>query len=519
VKQKRLKNYFAVGPHYNGGVLGHNQRSEQLPSVAIVIVTRNRCDSLLRLLSQIRELDYPREILDIFMLDNASTDGTGEKVKRFFPKAHLISNPKNLGIAISFNRGIRWVLKAERKYKYIWLLDDDAEVESQTLMPLVKAAEKDSSIAVVGSAVYEPNKRNQLITAGIRIVWKRTGLVYHIPRIEEADSLFDVEIIPSCSSLTRTDAYREIGLWDERFWLFWGDIDWCIRALRKGYRVCCFGKSRVWHKNWVETKRHFYTPYAIHAGMRGALLFYLRHNPLPYIASIRKYILKGYLKAAFESFTLRPNFARAYDEGVQDFLKGHFFQKDFRWSNDTKLDGLDDICRNLSKKIQKNPRIILNQIADGSQKTEIKKVFQNHFHQITWEEIQSKEGSEKLDPREPLKDWLCYHFPRFLLHLFTCFNRKDIILSSIDVLNFSNITAARHTILLDPSLRSCLRKNRIFKAFVDFFTTIKKGLRVAYFDLPYSLNNCRALKEAVEEFSKASQPIPPGIEDFSTRVF
>jgi len=278
-----------------------NHFSKQLPSVAIVILTQNRCDLLLRLLSQLRGLDYPKDLLDIFLLDNGSSDNTVENIQQGFPEVHLTSSEENIGIAAGFNMAIKGVLNAERKYKYIWLVDDDAEVESQTLMPLVDVSEKDSSIAVVGSAVYEPDKRDQLITAGIRISWKKSGLVYHIPRPDEVERLFDVEIIPSCSSLIRTDVYRKLGLWDERFWLYWGDNEWCMRVLRNGYRVCCAGKSRVWHRNWVETKPHFYFQYAIHGGMRGALLFYLRHNPLCFIASVRKYVLKSYLKAAFET--------------------------------------------------------------------------------------------------------------------------------------------------------------------------------------------------------------------------
>jgi GT2 family glycosyltransferase len=427
-------------------------------------------------------------------LDNGSTDVTVEKVRQLFPEVHLILSQENLGPTGGWNMGIREVLRAKKNYKYIWLLDSDAEVESQTLISLVEAAENDAMIAVVGSAVYEPDKRDQLITAGLFINWNKPALSYHRPSVDEPDGLFNVEIVPGCSMITRTDLFRKFGMLDERLWLYWGDAEWSIRALRNGYRVCCLGKSRAWHRNWANIKPGFNFPYALHGRVCSELLFHFLYNPKHSILVVRNLILKNYLKAAFENLTLRPNFTRAYDEGVQDFLKGYFYKKNsYSWSNYSKLSGINEICQTLSKKLSRNPRIILNQIPDESQKAEIRKSFSLFFHNIRWEEIKVRKNFDSVDASDRLHDYIFFYFPKFLLCLLTFFKKRDVIISSVAVPCLYNITSAKYTILIDQSLCAFVQENRIAYGFKNLFKTIIKGLRVVFIDFPRITKNAHDL--------------------------
>ena len=476
-----------------------NQFIKQLPPVAIVMVTRNRCEPLMRLFSQLGSLNYPKELIDIYLVDSASVDDTVENVKRYFPGVNLITIGDILGIAAGFNTAIQAALNAERDYKYIWLLDDDAEIESQTLMPLIETAEKDPNIAVVGSAVYEPDNRDQLVSAGLNINWKAANIAFHIPKTEDMEGLFDVEIIPACSALTRADVYRKLGLWDKRFWLYWGDTEWCTRALRNGYRVCCNGKSRVWHRNWAHIKPDFYFPYVLHDRIRSALLFNLLYNPSHAINGVRNLILMSYLKAAFENLTLRPNFTRAYVEGVQDFLKGNFTKKDFSdWSLDVKLFEIHEVCKIISGRIQKNPRIIINQINNENQKSEIKEIIQKHFSRVIWEEIPAESDIKNLGARERLNRYLFLYIPQLLFKLFPFYRRRDLIISPVAVPFLYNIVSARHTILLAPSGTCYMQINQRVKGFGKFLVIIIKGFKAAYIDFPRSLNKVHSMEQNAE---------------------
>jgi len=476
--------------------MAENPCSQQWPSIAALTVTQNRCELLLRMLSQVRQLDYPMEQIDIFVVDSASGDNTVEAIRRDFPEVHLTVCDDNLGIAAGFNMAIKAAMNADREYKYIWLLDSDVEIEKQTLMPLVVTAEENPEIAVVGSAVYEPENRDQLVTAGLNIDWKTANVAFHIPPDKKVDGVYDVELIPACSSLTRTDLYRKLGFWDERLWLYWGDTEWCTRMLRNGYRVCCNSKSRVWHRNWANIKPNFYFPYALYDRVRSALLFHLCYNPDNSIAGVRHLIKKSYLKAAFENFTLRPNFGRAREEGVKDFLAGNFSKKDFSsWPKGIEPRGIDQICRKLSERLPKNPRVILNMISDEHHKAEIKRTFQKYFKQIRWEEIHVRTDRDNMNVSARMHEYLYFHLPQLLLRLLTIFNRRDLIVSSINVPCLYNLAAARHTMLIDPSGHGYLCKNRAIYGLIKCFTTIIKGLKVIYMDLPRALKKCQALRE------------------------
>lgn len=477
-------------------VLQKDNPSKALPAVAVVSVTRNRCKPLLRVLSQLRELEYPKEMLDIFLVDSASVDDTVERVRQEHPEVNLTESRDNLGIAAGFNTGIKQALNAKRQYKYIWLLDSDVEIEKQTLMPLVVTAEENPEIAVVGSAVYEPENRDQLVTAGLNIDWKTANVAFHIPPDNNVDGVYDVELIPACSSLTRAELYEKQGFWDERLWLYWGDTEWCTRMLRNGCRVCCDAKSRVWHRNWAKIKQDFNFPYVLYGRIRSALLFNLCYNPENSVAGVRYLIKKSYLKAAFENFTLRPNFGRAYVEGIKDFLAGDFSKKDFSsWPMDIESKGIDQICRRLSEKLPKNPRVILNMISDEHQKAEIKRTFQKYFKQIRWEEIHVRTDRDNMNASARMHEYLYFHLPQLLLRLLTIFNRRDLIVSSINVPCLYNIAAARYTMLIDPSGGGYFCRNRPIFGLAKCFATIIKGLKVLYMDLPRALKKCQAIKK------------------------
>lgn len=473
-----------------------HQFPDKLPKIAVVSVSQNKCGPLLTLLSQIGQLNYPSELLDIFLVDSGSTDGTTDCVRKQFPSVNLATTSKNLGIAAGFNMAIKAALGANRQYKYLWLLDSDARIDSETLMPLVETAEEYPDIAVVGSAVYEPDKSDQLITAGLFIDWKNCNVAFNIPKAGNTEDIFDVELIPACSSLTRAELYEKQGLWDERLWLYWGDTEWCARSLMNGYRVCCNGKSKVWHRNWANIKPNFYFPFALHDRVRSALVFNLLYNPDKSISGIRRFILKSYLKAAFENFTARPNFSRAYDEGVQDFLSGNTSKKAFSsWLNVANLPQIDEIAMSLTEKFSKKPKIILNQLSDESLKDRIKEVLGDRFDGVIWEEIAPGKGFENASASARLSVYLFSHMPRLLLRLLLFFRRRDLIVSPVAVSHLYNIASARFTVLVDGNQRCYICRNRVFTSFVSFVKLIMKGIKAAFFDLPKALRSCEALKK------------------------
>ncbi len=103
-----------------------------MKSILIIIVTWNKKDYVLQLLASLDGLDYPRDKLDVVVVDNASNDGTVEAIREQYPTINLICNPENIGGTGGFNTGLKWAFQQpEEKYDYLWLLDNDVLVHRQ----------------------------------------------------------------------------------------------------------------------------------------------------------------------------------------------------------------------------------------------------------------------------------------------------------------------------------------------------------------------------------------------------
>ena len=105
---------------------------DKLPSVSVVIPTHNRKDKLIRLINSILQSNYSKEKLNIIVIDDASTDGTYEKIRKFFPKVYAIRNEKEKLVAGARNLGIK-----NAKGEYILFIDDDNIVEKNMIKHLV----------------------------------------------------------------------------------------------------------------------------------------------------------------------------------------------------------------------------------------------------------------------------------------------------------------------------------------------------------------------------------------------
>jgi len=475
-------------------------RGAEAPAVAVCSVTYNRRELMIRVLEQVRELDYPRECVDVFVVDNASDDDTCERIAEGFPEVRLIRSRENLGVSAGFNAAIRAALEPGREYEYVWLLDSDAEIEKRTLQPLVAAMEDDPSIGLIGSTVYDPQQRERPITLGLRVDWRRAAVELLPPTPVDSERLADVELIPACSSLTRTRLFRRLGLWDERFWLYWGDTDWCARVLRDGRRVCCHRESRVWHRDWSRVKRDFGAPFVLYDDLRGGLLFNLRHAPDRTLRGVRRLMLKGTLRAALESLTLRPGFGVAQEQAMRDFLAGRFERRGpASWPQDPPPCDLDAACRNLSGRLPRRPRVLLNRIADPALASEIRAAFETHFAEVRWKRLRPLERGERPGLSIDVGRYLTGDLPQMLWRLLCLPRRHDVIVSDVAVPCLYNLVAAEHTLLVNADGRALLRENRLAAGIANAVTTLLRGLKRAYLDLPRAARGCPPLIAAAAE--------------------
>lgn len=217
------------------------------PRIAIVIVNWNKKEYILNLLESLNNIDYQHS--DIVVVDNASTDGSVQAIKEQFPNIQLLVNEDNLGGTGGFNTGMRYALSKDI-YKYIWLLDNDVEVQSNTLSELVSVMDEDEGIGIAGSMCINPETKDLVDNAGINIDWNSGILkaLFGNNRLSEiSQGVFEVDCVSACSALARVETLEKTGLMDERYFLWWDDVDLSLSIRNREKKAVSVSTSVVYH--------------------------------------------------------------------------------------------------------------------------------------------------------------------------------------------------------------------------------------------------------------------------------
>jgi GT2 family glycosyltransferase len=306
------------------------------PEVVIVIVNWNGWKDTIECLESVFRLRYP--CFTVVVCDNHSTDGsvgriqawadgrldafrgsvpdgdgaplvrpvpylelTGTEVETMAPGADptplvLIRTGANLGFAGANNVAMRWALRY-RPPRYFWLLNNDAVVDADALAALVEQAEREPRVGMVGSRLLEYHRPQVVQTLGGGRLIRWQGLTRFIRRGAPDGSRWDHPLEPDyvtgSSLLARADAVRQIGLMEEGYFLYSEEVDWCLRARRRGWRMAYCPGSRVWHKEGASFER--LTPLQNYCGVRSSLVltrtFYPALLPLAFAYSLYRCML------------------------------------------------------------------------------------------------------------------------------------------------------------------------------------------------------------------------------------
>src|SRR3989344_9484832 len=127
--------------------------------VSVVIPTYNLKSDLLDCIDSIVRQDYKN--IEIIVVDNASTDGTSEAVKKKFPKVKVIRNKKNLGVTGGANRGVKEAVGA-----YLLFIDHDNILKKDMITKLVELMESDPKIGITVGKIYFDEDRSVIWAAG-----------------------------------------------------------------------------------------------------------------------------------------------------------------------------------------------------------------------------------------------------------------------------------------------------------------------------------------------------------------
>lgn len=303
-------------------------RTLETPRIAAVIVTWNRKEAVSAVIGAIARQTYLTRLIDVVVVDNASTDGTTEHLRRRWGPERVVENPtkrahepdfqkvgregrglvpneaglasltivrnhENHGGCGGFNTGFAYVDEflsrpsGEGDLGYVWLVDDDVDLPPDALERLVTAGQSDPAIGLVGSRTVDFNDRQTTIETTVYLD-RRTGRMTDEPpphhRLAATHrawitqvgavrggrgyaGLREVDVVSACSLLARWSAVRQVGFWDYRYFIYCDDADWCLRMARAGHRVVLNLDAVVYHTPW----HHKLTPARAYYAQRNAL--------------------------------------------------------------------------------------------------------------------------------------------------------------------------------------------------------------------------------------------------------
>ena len=226
--------------------------------VSIVVLNYNGRDVLLKCLRSLYESDYAR--FEVIVVDNGSTDGSVEAVRRDFPEGIMIENGRNLGYGAGNNVGI----KASRG-EYIVLLNNDVFVVRGWLKALLEACAKHSGAGFFQPKILFESDKGLINSAGNMIHVAGFGLCKGIGEYDSGQYDEEVEIgfASGACVLFRREILGDVGLLDPVYFAFNDDTDWGWRALLHGWRSLYVPSAVVYHQlghSWgrVLTARKFH---------------------------------------------------------------------------------------------------------------------------------------------------------------------------------------------------------------------------------------------------------------------
>ncbi len=295
-----------------------NQMELLQPYVISVILNSNRREDTLSCIESLLNSTYSNH--KVIVLDNRSTDGSIDAIRIAFPSVQIIDLLSNMGYAGNNNVGIKAAIA--QKADWIFILNEDTILHPECIKELVKFGESDEKIGIVGPLVYHHDEPDCIQSAGGKLdqYWDSWHIAQNQSDIGQIVLPHTVDFISGCAIMVRNAIIKQIGLIDERFFLYKEEAEWCLRARKSGWRVTNIPSAKIWHKGVQREYRP--KPYVTYYKTRNwFLLLSTHHAPLSvylgaWLQSIRTII----------SWTIRPKWRgkRAHRNamvlGMKDFL-------------------------------------------------------------------------------------------------------------------------------------------------------------------------------------------------------
>lgn len=261
--------------------------------LSVIIVSYNAKDYLLNCLKSI-DLNLPagRQDCEIIVVDNASSDKSVDEIKKNFPHVKIIENKENLGFAKANNQGIR-----QAQGRYVLLLNPDTKILDNALLKMISWMDKNPKVSVSTCRLLNEDGSIQptggfFPTLPKLFAWQLflddiLPLKSYHPKKQFYDKEKELDWVTGAFFLFRKEIIDKVGLFDEKFFMYAEELEYCYRIKKAGFKVFFTPRASIIHYGF---KSGSYDK-ALIAEYESLKYFYKKHYPA-YKAILARIILK-----------------------------------------------------------------------------------------------------------------------------------------------------------------------------------------------------------------------------------
>ncbi len=296
------------------------------PRVGIVIVNYNGWGDTLECLESLEAVSY--ENFFVVVVDNCSPQQENrERLRAYRAKRYsldLLFLDENLGFSGGNNAGIH--LAREEDPEYLMLLNNDTVVEAECISHLVKFL-REHPRAWASPFIYYYNEQETIWFGGGKFHWIGGGrhLSQRAHRRTAPRSPVQSDFLTGAAVMFPVNAIAAIGLLDERYFLYYEDVEYSLRARKAHYKLYALPQARVWHKKSAAAKK-LGDPLIMRYHHRNILLLAYTHIPVPLRPLIRMWVWRKTLlqKIKIVLFPSKKEIAAHILSGFDDYYNGRF---------------------------------------------------------------------------------------------------------------------------------------------------------------------------------------------------
>lgn len=292
-----------------------------MKEIAIVILHFHQQELTDNCLASVKNLQTDKFKIETIVVNN-NTQEKIDSLEKKYPTVLFLKTQKNLGFTGGNNLGLKKALK--NKADFFLILNNDTLLDKNLIKELLKTAHEDKQIGILGPKIYfaagyefhrdryHPQERGKVIWYAGGLI-DRQNLVCSHRGVDEIDHgqyqiPGETAFVSGCAMLIKKEVLKKIGFFDEKYFLYLEDVDFCQRAKKAGFKVVFVPQAKLWHLNAQSSEvggqlQDYYLT-------RNRLLFGLRYGPLRTKIALLKeslFLLRGgrfWQKIAVKDFYL-----------------------------------------------------------------------------------------------------------------------------------------------------------------------------------------------------------------------